>query len=1376
MRSKKKKPVDLQTGLVVNKKTNTHRPTIYHIDNRYVTSNQESFSVRAKFTIVSASAADETVFGGLSGYFPFSILYSDTIIRVTVGGGGVVYEVNGSTVGNTFDVVVIYRAAYITFFVNGMLIAQNYYASEFATDTTYPIELGHLPQEMYNPTKYAGHSIIHSLVFFNKDIYYLNGIYDTSAIEVMNRTGNYIPPVLHPYVVGHWACQEKEGNRLYDCVDQYNYAKNIVHIEKGYHFKNYDKWYHDDVINDTDDVTVEMLVACSKLPTGYDSFFMRGKDGLGGWSIRFYCTANKQFGAAVVRNNTEIGGTFVNGGDLNKVYHLALTVNRSTGELLWYTNGVLSAQSFFTTNIDFRNSTYGININDFGASDGDTLISNLRIWDKVRTASEIKNNMLAILPNQANLKMNIPFNEGSGSVAKNTVTNTAGNITGTAGKWDSILGQLTANHADLIGYTSDELKVNGTARKDVVATQMGRPLNLATFNHPSIYHYKVEGLSDLPTGNRTVSFYFYTEKPNYHGNIFGYGRHYGENIFDVFCNSGQINIHRYGDCGCELSNTANQINPSQLYFVSLVLTNTGTDRYDIQLYFDGALINTINLPINTIVDGTVLVGAGCYPQINHWNFSVGEIQIWDIARTQAQLKSDMYGIQDPTSEPNLKAYLKQAGNTLTEASGKSCTISTIGSPTAKIINPPVKQTAKPFLPVFNGVDQYVDTTAYTTPLDGSFTMEFDYTPFKAGDGIRRTLAGSGYYDSHNAGIMHSESNIIMASVTFPGIDYFLHSPNTLKVKVKYHIAIRWDFQTKLFELLIDGIVVASTVIANNSNRRSGGTIMLMGKGYGESTLTTDGIISNYRVWEVVRTDVEIKAGIGQILQPQTNLKLQWTNNEVTGTTIADSSGNGYTGTRYGSTEIKTVEAKTGLPAIKEGLKSIIRSGTSTNLTCSVVNSNPAYLLFQDAFTVSLGIFVNSFSASSILFRFEGTDWILYSNGTNIEWRVGLGGEILQIPHSNITGFYAITLTRSKDRKTVTLMVNNKQVTMNNYDENSSVAGWQTNTTGITHGYGDFQLDGYFFVAFGNRNESTYREHLGFMQNLRYSNYHQPNNCVYYWQYNQIDTTAGNKIMDLSGNNNHGTLQGYSTNELDPTKSEYAIKPLDMIKQKLPLVNLPNGIVHFIHADHGIKLSSNNSIEYIKDSIFDTTVLHQKKWVGAGASLPIFEPTAFNGKAAIKFTADPGDNSSRLLREGGFLNLGNNYTFFELCDLTDAKQVTLGHGAFNDGGYMLAGDSGSQYHSPSGAYVSFASPIAENQGIRIRCIKRSGANIEYLLDNVSKGVITNGNSGADLSVSSIGAFSRGNSGVTGLIRIQLIFNRELNATEMQNVYDYLLTQK
>jgi hypothetical protein len=63
------------------------------------------------------------------------------------------------------------------------------------------------------------------MVFFNVETDRKAGSAYMGWIEQAEAGGNYVHPLLQPYCVGHFPCQERTGNKMHSCVEQYNPAK-----------------------------------------------------------------------------------------------------------------------------------------------------------------------------------------------------------------------------------------------------------------------------------------------------------------------------------------------------------------------------------------------------------------------------------------------------------------------------------------------------------------------------------------------------------------------------------------------------------------------------------------------------------------------------------------------------------------------------------------------------------------------------------------------------------------------------------------------------------------------------------------------------------------------------------------------------------------------------------------------------------------------------------------------------------------------------------------------------------------------------------------------------------------------------------------------
>jgi len=108
--------------------------------------------------------------------------------------------------------------------------------------------------------------------------------------------------------------------------------------------------------------------------------------------------------------------------------HVAVTRQQSTGQMILYINGVQESSTFGsvqTLNVPSRILLGVMQTGVNGYFKGN--IGGLRLWNKVRTASEISSNMNASILPQAGLVANYEFNQGTANANNAGVTNLADN-------------------------------------------------------------------------------------------------------------------------------------------------------------------------------------------------------------------------------------------------------------------------------------------------------------------------------------------------------------------------------------------------------------------------------------------------------------------------------------------------------------------------------------------------------------------------------------------------------------------------------------------------------------------------------------------------------------------------------------------------------------------------------------------------------------------------------------------------------------------------------------------------------------------------------------------------------------------------------------
>ncbi|MCL1671533.1 BT_3987 domain-containing protein [Elizabethkingia ursingii] len=122
-----------------------------------------------------------------------------------------------------------------------------------------------------------------------------------------------------------------------------------------------------------------------------------------------------RFGDVVIQTNQlqiKIAGSqfsLQQGFDDNRWYHIAYTYDGRS--LICYINGVAVSNNNLTASFDFSNIK-------FGGGYGTKQVNEIRFWNTVRTASDIRNNMYTIDPNTPGLEGYWKCNEGKGTDIK----------------------------------------------------------------------------------------------------------------------------------------------------------------------------------------------------------------------------------------------------------------------------------------------------------------------------------------------------------------------------------------------------------------------------------------------------------------------------------------------------------------------------------------------------------------------------------------------------------------------------------------------------------------------------------------------------------------------------------------------------------------------------------------------------------------------------------------------------------------------------------------------------------------------------------------------------------------------------------------------
>jgi concanavalin A-like lectin/glucanase superfamily protein/Big-like domain-containing protein len=141
--------------------------------------------------------------------------------------------------------------------------------------------------------------------------------------------------------------------------------------------------------------------------------------------------------------------------------------------------------------------------------------------------------------------------------------------------------------------------------------------------------------------------------------------------------------------------------------------------------------------------------------------------------------------------------------------------------------------------------------------------------------------------------------------TSPGLNHPVRGVTTITANTWHHAAATWDGSTGTWNLYLDGVLDASTVVGPNRNANTANTSPaaigtsyvstgLLGSSNGPGFL--GGRVDEVRIWNVVRTQAQIQSTMSQEVASAANLMARYGLNAGTGTAAGDTSGNGINGT------------------------------------------------------------------------------------------------------------------------------------------------------------------------------------------------------------------------------------------------------------------------------------------------------------------------------------------------------------------------------------------------------------------------------------------------------------------------------------------------
>lgn len=223
---KKPKRLCLDSGLKVDTKTSgsVNAPTIPRIDSRYDWFENKNGvgSVRVRFSVTDFGSSEFRLFG--------TSLTDGAAILINKAANTIRYKnTNGTLTTQTiFNATLQTNVAYELEFIKiGEVFRAYLSTAPLSVSSTTASGLDRVTTNgfTFGSTTTAAIFIVFDCDLFNAEIDKKTGADYLNDIESMNGLGNYIPERLHPYVVGNWTAQETSGSKLYDSVEQFNYAK-----------------------------------------------------------------------------------------------------------------------------------------------------------------------------------------------------------------------------------------------------------------------------------------------------------------------------------------------------------------------------------------------------------------------------------------------------------------------------------------------------------------------------------------------------------------------------------------------------------------------------------------------------------------------------------------------------------------------------------------------------------------------------------------------------------------------------------------------------------------------------------------------------------------------------------------------------------------------------------------------------------------------------------------------------------------------------------------------------------------------------------------------------------------------------------------------
>ncbi|MFT6502977.1 MAG: hypothetical protein ACJASQ_003109 [Crocinitomicaceae bacterium] len=325
----------------------------------------------------------------------------------------------------------------------------------------------------------------------------------------------------------------------------------------------------------------------------------------------------------------------------------------------------------------------------------------------------------------------------------------------------------------------------------------------------------------------------------------------------------------------------------------IAISRKVTKGNQLSFYIDGQLIGTKSLSGNPSTAGGPLSIGKYSSNALHFEGSISQVRIWDVARNQADIFANM---NTPIAvQSGLTAYFElndgsgQVADNLVDSFDAQ-----LGSTTGVDANDPAWNadccvTAAP-APVacmtVDGVNDYLtsQTPALNNIGTGDFTFEMEVNGVNADQGHHPMLFANGtialFFHNNWGG-----SFTRMLCLQIGGGNYFLMNNGTFNANILdgtcHHVAVRRE--GSLLSFYIDGQLAGTRTLSGNPTV-SGGTLNIAK--YSSNAYHFEGSLSQFRIWDVARSQADIAANTNVSLPNQNGLTAYFELNDGTGQ-IAD---------------------------------------------------------------------------------------------------------------------------------------------------------------------------------------------------------------------------------------------------------------------------------------------------------------------------------------------------------------------------------------------------------------------------------------------------------------------------------------------------------